>query len=308
VNRWLGSVLVLVCAGVVAADRAPTPVPSPGAGKPTLTMRSKQAHGGFVEDMDCSACHTVDGWKLSPAAGASGFDHDRTGFPLRGQHARTPCQACHAQTAKRSNSCEGCHRDPHEGRHDAPCVECHTAMAWSDTTTLEQHRRTRMPLTGRHAAIDCSDCHTRQAGRTFSDLPVDCYACHRARFHDPAIHPTHDGSTGDAMFSRDCGLCHRTSAWSPAVIDPTTLPRGLLDPLAGARVARSGRHDPWFVLSSGSHRGAACTSCHVDARRMRQLRCDGCHDTLALRTQHRGATRAAAPAACLRCHPRGVAR
>ena len=265
-----------------------------------LAMRKKEAHGGFVSDMDCSACHTVEGWKLSPKAGQSGFDHDRTGFPLRGQHTRTTCSGCH--TGKQpANTCEGCHRDPHEGRHDEPCAECHTAVAWSDTKTFEQHRRTRMPLTGKHALIECTGCHTRQAGRTWSDVPVDCYGCHRNEFHDPNVHPVHDGSTGEPMFSRDCGQCHRTIAWTPAVVvDPNMLAR--------QSIARSGRHDAFFVLSSGSHSTAPCTGCHVDARRTKQVRCDGCHDGLGLLKQHRGLARATSATACLRCHPRGATR
>ncbi len=267
-----------------------------------LSMRPKEkAHGGFVEDMDCSACHTADGWQLSAAAGASGFDHDRTGFPLRGQHARTTCAGCHQETAKPATSCEGCHRDPHEGRHDEPCAECHTAVAWSDTKTLDQHRRTRMPLTGKHAMIECTACHKRQAGRTFSDVPVDCYSCHRDRYHDKTIHPVHDGWNGDPMFPRDCGQCHRTLSWVPAVVvDPNNIARQTL--------VQSGRHDPFFVLSSGSHRTAPCTSCHVDSRRTQQIRCDGCHQGVELRQQHRGATRPTAAVACLRCHPRGASR
>ncbi|HZJ62913.1 MAG TPA: hypothetical protein VFD36_05265 [Kofleriaceae bacterium] len=286
--KWLWVSLLLALVGTALA--APT----------KLTMRrSPPAHGGFVDEMDCSACHTTGGWKLAPSAGGSGFDHDRTGFSLRGQHARATCTGCHTGT-KPARSCEGCHRDPHAGRHDEPCAECHTAVAWSDTNALEQHRRTRMPLTGRHAAIDCTSCHKRQAGRTFSDLPADCYACHRERFHDRALHPAHDGSTGDAPFSRDCGLCHQTSAWTPAYANPSSLRRDV--------IARSGDHDRWFVLSSGSHRTSTCTSCHADTQRLQQVRCDGCHDTLALRRQHRGAIRPAAAGACLRCHPRGIAR
>ena len=283
---WLVALVALIGTAVAA----PTPT--------KLGMRKQQAHGGFVDDMDCSACHTTGGWKLSSSAGASGFDHDRTGFPLRGQHVRTTCTGCHTEKQP-ATSCEGCHRDPHEGRHDEPCAECHTAVAWSDTT-LDQHRRTRMPLTGRHATLECTACHKRQAARTFSDLPTDCYACHRDRFHDRNVHPAHDGSTGDPPFSRECGQCHQTSAWSPAFADPNALPRDA--------IARSGDHDRWFVLSSGSHRMSTCTSCHVDARRAKAVRCDGCHDALSLRRQHRGATRPTTAVACLRCHPRGVAR
>lgn len=302
------AIAVVIASSVVAAPRPEAPALSPpGLGsaspapRPTLTMRSKPAaHGGFVDDMDCSACHTTEGWKLSTAAGASGFDHDRTGFPLRGSHTRATCTRCHGGGKAPATSCEGCHRDPHQRRHDETCAECHTAVAWADTASLEQHRRTRMPLTGRHAVIDCNACHTRQAGRTFSALPVDCYACHRTEFHRADVHPAHDGAGGGAQFSRDCGRCHQTSAWSPAYADPNLLPR--------EAIARTGGHDAWFVLSSGSHRGAACASCHVDPRRMRHVRCDGCHDDLALRRQHRVVPVARSSSSCLRCHPRGAAR
>ncbi|HET7501567.1 MAG TPA: hypothetical protein VFK02_11205 [Kofleriaceae bacterium] len=266
-----------------------------------LRMRpAPPAHGGFVDDMDCSACHTADSWRLAQGAGASGFDHDRTGFPLRGAHVQTGCGGCHnAQRGgpRPTASCDGCHRDPHRGRNDGTCEECHVATAWSDTRTLEQHRRTRMPLTGRHALIDCTACHRRSGERATSDVPADCYACHRTEYHAITVHPIHDGSDGTQPFSRDCGLCHRTSGWQPAIANP--------DGLAAA-VARAG-HDARFVLTTGSHRAAPCAACHLDARRTRLVRCDGCHQDTALRAQHRMPV-ARAATACLGCHPRGAAR
>src|SRR5262245_47192494 len=84
-----------VVPGAVAtavADTAP-----PRAAPSSLAMRAAPAaHGGFTDDLDCSACHTPSGWKLSSVAGESGFDHDRTGFPLRGAHARKACTGCHS--------------------------------------------------------------------------------------------------------------------------------------------------------------------------------------------------------------------
>jgi hypothetical protein len=279
--------------GANAAPGAAQPPPAP----PKMAMR---AHDGFVDNMDCSACHTSDGWQLAATAGQSGFDHDRTGFPLRGAHVQTTCVGCHTGQAKIATTCEGCHRDPHEGRHVGACAECHEATAWSNTSVLEQHRRTRMPLTGRHAMIDCSDCHKRQGARQFSATPTDCYACHAAQYHDQTIHPTHDGSTGQAPFPRDCALCHQTSAFSPAYAAPSTLPR-----MAPGVMNR--QHDPFFVLSTGSHRNADCASCHADVRRPQQVRCDGCHADVKLRTQHRVPV-ARAAAGCLGCHPRGASR
>lgn len=265
-------------------------------------MRRPQqsAHDGFVADLDCSACHTAAGWQLAATAGASGFDHDRTGFALRGAHVQATCSGCHTGKAVPATTCEGCHKDPHEGRQVGTCAECHNTTAWSDTRTLEQHRRTRMPLTGRHATIDCSDCHKRQGERQYSDTPTDCYACHAKDYHREDVHPQHDGGApGTVPFPRDCALCHETNAWSPAFADPTKLPRGA--------IARTGDHDAYFVLSSGSHRTAECASCHADPQRTQLVRCDGCHTSAGIRSQHRGWVSTQATA-CLHCHPRGASR
>jgi hypothetical protein len=180
---------------------------------------------------------------------------------------------------------------------DGECYECHTAVAWSDTKVLEQHRRTRMPLTGAHATVPCISCHTRQSERGWTDLPVDCYACHSKEYHSD-LHPDHDGDPNDPSiqpFSRDCSLCHRTVAWKPALIDPATL-----------NSARA-QHDASFQLSTGSHRAIECAGCHVDPKRQRMVRCDGCHTTTELRGEHQTPVSTAA-ASCLRCHPRGARR
>jgi hypothetical protein len=302
-------------AGTPAPPSLATPdgtVPAPADAARSLeavrpaAAATSSAHGGFVADMDCSACHSPDGWSVSASAGASGFDHDRTGFPLRGAHAQRTCTACHTSDAELATTCEGCHRDPHAGRMDGACAECHQATSWTDTDALDLHRRTRMPLTGRHATVECTACHTRQSERTWTDVPTDCYACHRTDYERDDIHPLHTGDPDDAMvppFPRDCASCHRTSSWTGAVIDPMSLPRTAI----ASAVARLD-HDAWFVVSSGAHRGAECTSCHTDRRRMQRARCDGCHTSEAIAAQHPGRTVARASRSCLRCHPRGTSR
>jgi hypothetical protein len=257
-------------------------------------------HGGITADLDCSACHTPEGWGLSATAGESGFDHDRTGFPLRGAHDQSTCSGCHKGQGTPATTCQGCHRDPHEGRVDGECAECHTATGWDDTETLARHRKSRMPLTGAHALLDCAACHTRMDEKTWSDVPTDCYACHADDYRGD-IHPDHDGdaAAGVDPFPRDCARCHRTAGWSPAVVDPDTIAR---------RADRAAGHDEVFVLSSGAHADATCESCHVDQRRQRKVRCDGCHGKSALRKQHPGVRPGRAAATCLRCHPRGAAR
>ena len=38
----------------------------------------------------CEGCHTVDGWSLVHYA-----DHDKTGYPLKGEHRIAACVGCH---------------------------------------------------------------------------------------------------------------------------------------------------------------------------------------------------------------------
>jgi hypothetical protein len=262
----------------------------------TAVAAAAPAHEGITGEMDCNGCHTADSWKLSAGATGSGFDHDRTGFALRGAHVQTTCVGCHTGT-KPASTCDGCHRDPHAGRMDGQCYECHTAVAWSDTKTLEQHRRTRMPLTGKHAIVECVACHKNQASRQYSDTPVDCFACHQADYRSAATHPNHDGTdpNGDGKpYPRDCALCHNPIGWSPAFAAVTSF------------TSRS-EHDAQFLLTSGSHRTVECNGCHVDRRRARVVRCDGCHDETSLRSEHRARVTPEA-ASCLHCHPRGARR
>jgi len=261
-------------------------------------------HGSAISDMDCSACHTTDGWALDDdAARGGGFDHAVTGFPLLGQHVVTTCSGCHQGGLQLSSACDRCHRDPHARRLGDSCAECHTAAAWSDTKTLARHRRSRMPLTGKHAIIECVACHRRQDARGYAATPADCYACHAAEYRRN-IHPDHDGDAADpgvAPFPRQCGRCHNTVAWSPAVIVAARI--------AARQSALSGSaHDARFVLSRGPHRAAACRDCHPSEARPRLVACAGCHSRSRLVPQHRRARLETAPAACLRCHPRGRAR
>ncbi len=79
-------------------------------------------HGSITEGMDCSACHTPDGWKLAAGAGG-GFDHSRTGFPLLGGHRAAACTGCHDGRKELPTACAGCHaaNDPHAGRLGHAC-------------------------------------------------------------------------------------------------------------------------------------------------------------------------------------------
>lgn len=270
------------------------------AGKPKMPHERS-----LIGDRDCGECHTPDGWSLA-ADSDGGFDHAQTGFPLTGSHAYVSCIGCHGGERQISRNCAACHTDSHQGRLGAQCDQCHNALAWQDTQAIERHRRTRLPLTGVHALLDCNSCHTRTTERSFSNLPADCFACHEKDYRSD-IHPVHQGDFNDpglAAFPRDCRRCHRPTGWSPAVVNPNNI-------LATASAQQALRdHDRRFPLSYGKHRGAACESCHVSKRSTRVVACTGCHvhSPTTLRQRHGGQLVGLDAAACLRCHPAGVAR
>ncbi len=289
---------------------APAPIIARPVASPTTapgpTARAPSSHA-FLGDMDCSSCHTPAGWKLSTASDGSGFDHDRTGFALRGVHAATGCVGCHTGARAMPRECTGCHADPHQGRQGRACAECHVATDWRDTQTLARHARSRMPLTGAHALLDCAACHRRTGERTWSDTPSQCFACHERDYRAATTHPNHAAPTDPLThaprppFSRTCSECHSTVTWASAVTDGT-LTGGLT--LGGAPPG----HDAKFVLSSGAHRGAACDSCHRDLARPARVACTGCHAQVALLRQHGAIATGRAAGTCLACHPGGQAR
>lgn len=262
----------------------------------------------LFEGVDCVACHTTEGWNLAGGGdgGSGGFDHARTGFPLTGRHRRVACNDCHVPNRTITRACNGCHQDSHDGRLGQTCDSCHSARTWTRTTAFERHRRTRLPLTGMHALADCSECHQRADARRMSDVPAECFACHEAEYRRASTHPNHAGDPADPAalpFPRDCSLCHRATGWSPAIVDPATLPRTM-----GLTAGPS--HELSFPIASGPHRGATCDACHRAPSVPRAVSCSGCHvhDFARIRAQHRVAVAPDDAAACLRCHPGGARR
>lgn len=89
-----------------------------------------EPHGGQLT-MNCESCHKPDRWSLVR------FDHDASGWPLRGRHFVAACADCHASERWFGISTE--------------CHECHALDA----------ARARVSVPGPHAfgALDCTDCH-----------------------------------------------------------------------------------------------------------------------------------------------------
>ncbi|MEW6410933.1 MAG: hypothetical protein AB1483_00510 [Candidatus Zixiibacteriota bacterium] len=216
---------------------------------------------------DCAGCHDFQHWK--PAVS---FSHDTARFPLTGRHAVVPCAKCHHQVTAADESesapsvnyrpvahgtCTDCHRDPHERRLGDDCERCHNTGGWREVRSAEfDHDRTRYPLRGRHASVECGKCHGKES-RNGALLFSRCLDCH-ADFHD--------GAFADREGGTECGQCHVVEGFSPA------------------RFTQSD-HDLTRYPLRGAHKAIACSQCHradsasakIDRFDFESVRCAGCH-------------------------------
>jgi hypothetical protein len=198
-------------------------------------------HGSFVAD--CNICHVPEAWK--PAKVGLEFDHSKFGYVLEGAHVDTPCLLCHlnlefSQVA--GTRCDECHQDVHAGELGTECQTCHSTRSFIDRTDhIRSHRFTRFPLTGMHAAVECSDCHGPgdASAMQFVNTPTECIDCHLAAYQ--AATPTH---TMASFPPSQCASCHTTFGWSS---------------FGGAGFDHSLTAFPL----TGSHRAAACEDCHA---------------------------------------------
>lgn len=237
------ALVALLAAASVGASAASVGASAGSSGAPAVAARpapaaprsrSAAAHAGG--DTRCSACHSTVGWR--PVT----FDHSKTGFPLDGAHLGASCSGCHVSGDFQRpvpTSCAACHRDVHTGEFGTRCGSCHDARDWTSRFDASAHQRTNFPLTGRHAAIACEECHLEQRDRRFTRATVACYACHAADYARTA------GSALDharAGFGTDCKSCHFSTRFRDAIFPA---------------------HRACFQIDGGPHAGIACLDCHT---------------------------------------------
>lgn len=143
---------------------------------------------------DCGSCHVDRGWKKIR------FDHDKTGYALRGKHAKAKCVACHKRHKYKNTptTCYACHKkdDKHKGQQGKKCGSCHNARSWE--TTSFDHGLSRFPLLGKHKRVKCKKCHKT---KKFRDASIKCYSCHKKE-------DEHKGRLGT-----QCEQCHNARGW-----------------------------------------------------------------------------------------------
>ena len=218
----------------------------------------------------------MDAWQIAR------FDHDQTGFPLVGAHARLECQVCHVGGAVKglSTGCFSCHvsdflraKDPDHASagfsHD--CSSCHSLAAWTGAK-FDHAQNTRFPLVGVHATTSCAQCH---AGGRFAGTPMQCSGCHMADF-ERTTNPNHQRGN----FSLACENCHTSTSWQGAKFD----------------------HSLSSFQLVGAHQSVACAQCHVGGRFTgTPSTCIGCHSQ-DFQTATPNHVAAGFPQDCTMCH------
>jgi hypothetical protein len=239
--------------------------PDPHAGLATL-------QGKVV---DCSACHDLQGWKPATYTVA---EHAASGYPLAGKHAAVKCDACHRKEppgvppARLGRSgvllrmaharCLDCHEEAHgkqlvKRADRGACEGCHTVAGWKPSTfTVKDHAPLRLPLAGKHAAVECAACHgpsrpglsplpgpeTIGSARVLLALDeIDCVACHV----DP--HAGRFAAKGARAKAAGCAACHDLKGFRPSTID-----------LA--------QHRAFGYALEGAHRATPCDACHRESK------------------------------------------
>jgi hypothetical protein len=233
-------------------------------------------HGDTL-GLDCTRCHGQQDW--SPTGLIA--EHARTRFPLYGVHVVVPCESCHERAPVGEYRgapvrCELCHGDD-LARATSPdhlasgwtqtCERCHTPTGWTGSNFSHNF----FPLTGGHAGLACTSCHT---DGTFGSLPADCYSCHRDDYERAPNHLA-------LGYPTSCQSCHSTRSWDASL----------------------SRHP--FPLT-GPH-NATCTTCH-NAGSVQAFTCFACHEHSRDQTdpKHREVSGYTYDSnACYRCHRSG---
>ncbi|MBK7860862.1 MAG: hypothetical protein IPJ65_20115 [Archangiaceae bacterium] len=266
----------------------------------------------------CASCHSTEAWSVIRNASQERAFHEKTRFPLKGEHLEVECRACHGpfpgQAAKfkglAHDDCGDCHPDAHEGQLKAAagragpdCESCHSVDGFLPVRFgLTQHQKTRYPLDAAHAVVGCLRCHPRQASLADKvPLPVRAELKRKKR---PALFSLVaidfkgalercDSCHGDVhqgqLKDKPCASCHQPASFSRLTFDHAKDSRY---PLTGkhAEVACDKCHAPDKKGGPVKYRGLAltCAGCHADAHagqleRAGKTECERCHSTAAFK-------------------------
>ena len=155
--------------------------------------RSDDIHLGQL-GVDCDICHNVNEWGEQIKC-----EHDRTQFPLIGQHTVIPCGECHLSSTFKEDlkmDCFSCHRldDEHNLKLGPYCADCHNPNGWR-LWEFDHNNQTEFKLEESHAGLKCLTCHRKPMWKKV-EVSNTCYSCHK----DKDVHL--------GRYGEDCDWCH----------------------------------------------------------------------------------------------------
>ncbi len=217
--------------------------------------KHKNFHGSMThhEIDNCKTCHSDHLGRDADIVGLDkdNFNHQHTGFPLKGQHLNLDCKGCHNEKNKsgkkkftdfkiKKSECVDCHKDVHKGKLGDNCSQCHSEKGWLKSDF--NHDKTDFPLLGGHQQLPCSSCHLNQQ---YKGTQTACVACHLSK-------DKHFGVMG-----KKCQNCHEEQKWT--------------------KIRFSHHKDTDFDLT-GHHKKLACESCHLKNQSLKlSQQCIDCH-------------------------------
>lgn len=170
------------------------------------------------------------------------FDHNLTGFPLRGGHQSVPCEECHIRGVFR-----GTPRN---------CIGCHTRGLGTGGS--------RMPANHIPTTAECDLCHTvNRLGATWNTVRMDhlgissnCELCHNGQMASGK-------NRGHIPTNQPCELCHRSNlSWAVARMDHTGISAN----------CTACHNNPSFPFAGGTPKNCA-------GHQFFQTGCENCHKT-----------------------------
>ena len=272
-RRWLATIALGLAPMLVGmASEKPTEGVRPNVGGPQAKVSNP--HGPI--SIPCQNCHTYTSWK--PIRSNPEFNHDQTGYPLRGMHQKVGCSKCHTSLVFKnvSSHCADCHADIHRRQFGANCESCHSVAGWQVSLQAIKNHQNRFPLVGAHALVQCDQCHKNAAAGQFAGLSTSCYSCHQKDFLTPVIDHVGLG------FPSTCESCHSMDSWFNAKFD---------------HLKYTG-----YALT-GAHVTLPCTSCHINnVFKGTPAECYSCHVTDFTKSNNPPHVQLGLPHDCASCH------
>ncbi len=264
-----------------------------------LINSGKGLHSGkdFTQCETCHSDHHGREFKMIYwEKGQDNFDHNKTGFGLKGKHSSLKCNDCHIssnienkqklQSKKKdlnrtflglAQECLSCHIDEHRGQMDSNCLNCHNIQSWKPAPKFD-HNLTKYRLTGLHKKKECKNCHKTKTDNKFeknnSYLKFaglkfnNCSNCHKDPHND--------------KFDNKCENCHNTGGWQ-------NYDKNKFD------------HNKTRYSLKGKHVFVSCEKCHGSkkSKKISQFKyCSNCH-----RDYHAGQFKTRPQkGACEECH------